>query len=201
MSETLTLKILEAIEKSPAGIASLDVLVSLRLCDAFTLKTILSRLNKRKKILRLKRGVYSTNPLKDAFAAAQATFGGYLAFSTALYLHKIISETPFTIYVATTNTSLSKTVGQYVFKAVALGEKAVGFERKEIYVLSTKPKTLFDCIYLSKYSVEEEKLTDEFKEAELNSKEWKEFNIYVKKFVNIKNRNKFYEIRNTIMGN
>ena len=115
--ENLTTTVLGAIRDSNAGISTLDMLESLRLCGPTTLKTTLSRLNKAGKILRLKRGVYSTNPLKDAFSAAQATFNGYLGFSSALYLHKLITESPFSITVVTTNKSASKPFGMYEFRA------------------------------------------------------------------------------------
>jgi predicted transcriptional regulator of viral defense system len=174
--------VLKAIEDSPLGIASLDVLESLKLCDFNTLKTTLSRLNKAGKIIRLKRCVYSAKPLKDAFACAQATFNGYLGFSSALYLHKVITEMPYTIIVVTKDASATKNFGEYEFKAVALKEKAVGFEKKGAYIVSTRAKTLFDCIYLPKYSVEKQKLVEAVRQASLSNKEWEEFELYSKKF-------------------
>lgn len=182
MSETLTQTVLKAVEGSPSGIASLDVLESLKLCSPSTLKITLSRLSRSGRIIRLKRGVYSGKPMKDAYACAQAAFNGYLGFSTALHLHGLITEVPFTITVVTTGTSQAKKFGEYEFRAVALREKAVGFERKGNYVISTRAKTLFDCLYLPKYSVEEGKLIEAFREAGLTAQEWTEFRSYVEKF-------------------
>lgn len=198
MSDTITQNVLQAIEKSPNGITTLDILESLHICDRFTLKTILSRLNKRCKLIRLKRGVYASNPLKDAFAAAQATFKGYIGFSAALYLNGIITETPFTVIIVTTNTSASKIFGGYEFKAVALKDKAVGFEFKGGYYVSASAKTLFDCIYLPRYSIEQKKLVDSFRESGLTRREWAEFDTYVKKFVKKNAREKFYLIKKNI---
>lgn len=198
MLDSTTSKIYDAIERSPFGITTLDILTSLRLCDNFTLKTILSRLNKAKKIIRLKRGVYSVYPLIDGFVAAQASFNGYLGFSTALYLHKLTTEFPFTVFVVTVNTSKIKKIGQIEFMAVALKEKAVGLEYNGNYVISSRAKTLFDCIYIPYYAVEEEKLINVFQEAQLTNKEWKEFDYYVKKFVKEKNRKGFYEMKRRI---
>ena len=181
-SKKTTERVLEAIGKSPGGIASLDVLESLKLCDSNVLKTTLSRLGKAGRILRLKRGAYSTNPMRDAFASAQVAFNGYLGFTSALYLHKLITEVPFTITVVTTYVSKRKQVGEYQFQAIALKEKAVGFEKKGQYVVSSRAKTLFDCLYLPKYSVERGKLIDAFKEARMEKGEWKEFDKYVEKF-------------------
>ena len=94
---SLAERLRRTVESSPDGIARLEILESLRLCDNFTLKTTLSRLSKSGKIIRLKRCVYSSNPIKDAFAAAQYTYKGYLGFSSALYVHKLITELPFIV--------------------------------------------------------------------------------------------------------
>ena len=191
-------RVLKAIESSPFGIAPLDVLESLRLSDSFTLKTTLSRLNKSGRIIRLKRGVYSANPICDAFACAQALFNGYLGFAAALHLHKLITEIPFTLVVVTASTSKIRTMGSFEFKAIALREKAVGFERLGDYVVSTRAKTLFDCLYLPEYSVEEEKLFNAFAQAKLSKKEWGEFEFYAKKFASGKKREKMLDAEKII---
>ncbi len=198
--EKVSAAVLKAIEISPLGIATLDVLESLQLCDNDTLKTTLSRLNTSGKIIRLKRGVYSTNPIKDAFACAQSTFNGYLGFTSALYLHKLTTEVPFTITVVTRQDSGSKTFGQYTFKAVSLKQKAVGFENNGPYVVSTRAKTLFDCLYLPRYAIEEEKLLAAFREAKLTAKEWKEFSSYVDKFASEENTVKMKATKKTIIS-
>ncbi|MFA6328558.1 MAG: hypothetical protein WCY41_03865 [Candidatus Micrarchaeia archaeon] len=178
-SEKAVSRVVSAIEASPNGIATLEMLGSLRLCGRDSLKVALSRLNKTGRIVRLKRGTYSASPMKDAFACAQATYNGYLAFSSALYLHGMVSEMPFTIIVATASTSETKRFGQFEFRAVALGKRAVDFERKGAYVVSTRAKTLFDCLYLPRYSVEREKLEEAWRA--LSPDEKKEFAGYAKK--------------------
>lgn len=193
-----TEKLVKAIQSSPGGIAALETLESLRLSDKFTLRTTLSRLSKSGRIIRLKRGIYSENPIRDAFVAAQYTYDGYLGFSSALYLHKLITELPFTITVVTTHTSASKPLGAYELKAVAMKEKAIGFENVGALTVSTKAKTLFDCLYLEKYSVERDKLIDAYREAQLNARELKEFNSYVRRFIPGGRRKKFEEVRKKI---
>jgi predicted transcriptional regulator of viral defense system len=200
MSKSISARVLDAIEKSPGGISNLELLGSLGLCDPGTLKTTLSRLNKAGRIIRLKRGLYSSNPLRDAFAAGQELFGGYLGFTDALYLHKIITEMPFRITVVTSSASSTKAIGSYEFKAVALHGKAVGFERLGVYVVSTRAKTLFDCVYQQRYSIEEKKLIQAFKEADLKKAEWKEYETYVRKFINKKKAGRFRDIERKIRG-
>lgn len=179
---SVSFRVAEGVENSPSGIASLDVLSSLRLCGVDTLKTTLSRLAGAGRIVRLKRGVYSANPPRDVFACGQAVFGGYLGFSSALYLHGLVEEMPFTVTVVTSGVSGLKQFGDFEFKAVALGEKAIGFQKLEGRVVSTRAKTLFDCLYLPRYSVSEQKLFDAFRRARLSGKEMKEFSYYVEKF-------------------
>ncbi len=196
----LTERVLKAVEGSPSGIASLDVLESLGLCSPDTLKTTLNRLGKQGRIIRVKRGVYSQNPIRDQFYFAQALFPGYLGFSSALYLHKLASEIPFTIHVCTQNLSKTRKVGEYEFRAVSLKGKAVGFERLGDLVVSTRAKTLFDCLYLPEYAPETGKLLEAYKEAKLTLKEWREFDYYVKRLAGRKKEERMKEAKRRILG-
>jgi len=200
LKNNVTQRLLKAIEGSPSGIASLDVLKSLALADERTLKTTLSRLGRSGRIIRLKRGAYSVNPIRDAYVCGLTLFRGYLGFTSALHLHGLITEVPFTVTVVTVADSKLKRIGEYEFRAVALGEKAVGFERKGEHVVSTRAKTLFDCIYLPDYSVERQKLVDIFKEAHLTAKEWREFRLYVAKFASNGQRAKMRAVEKEIRG-
>ena len=195
-----TEKLVQAIQDSPEGIATLETLESLHLCNKFNLRTTLSRLSKSGRVLRLKRGVYSENPIRNAFVAAQHTYEGYLGFSSALYLHKLIAELPFTITVVTARKSALKTMGAYEIRAVAMKEKAIGFENVGNLTVSTRAKTLFDCLYLEKYSIERGKLIDAYRDARLNPRELKEFDSYVKRFIPSRMHHKFDEAKEMIKG-
>ena len=196
--DSLTENIRRAVENSPNGVARLETLESLQLCDKFTLKTTLSRLCKSHRIIRLKRGVYSSNPIRDMFIAAQCTYNGYIGFSSALYVHKLIAELSFTVTVVTTYKSASSTIGAYEFRAIAMKEKAIGFETVGELTVSTRAKTLFDCLYLERYSIEKDKLIEAYKLARLSSDELREFNSYVKRFVSKGRRAKFNMIEEEI---
>ncbi|MCL5093025.1 MAG: hypothetical protein M1128_00985 [Candidatus Marsarchaeota archaeon] len=196
--DNLTERIRRAVENSPNGIARLETLESLQLCDKFTLKTTLSRLGKSGRIIRLKRGVYSSNPIKDAFIVAQCIYNGYLGFSSALYVHKLIAELPFVVTVVTTYKSGATAIGAYEFRAIAMKEKAIGFENVGDLTVSTRAKTLFDCIYLERYSIERDKLMEAYKTAKLSPDELKEFDSYAKRFVSKRRRDKFDRIRKEI---
>ncbi len=197
---SLTGRVVNAAQNSPDGIVTLDMLESLQFSDDFTLKTTLSRLCKSNRIIRLKRGVYSANPIRDAFAAAQYIYSGYLGFSSALYVHKLITELPFSIMIVTMYKSASKSVGAYEFRAIALKEKAIGFENMENLTVSTRAKTLFDCLYLERYSVERDKLIEAYRAARLSTTELKEFDSYVKRFIPKRLRGKFNGAKAEITG-
>lgn len=195
----LTAKVLDAVKNSPNGITTLDMLESLKLCDNDTLKTLLSRLGKTRRIIHLKRGTYASNPLVNAFAAAQSVFNGYVGFSSALYLHKLITELPFEITIVTLYRSGTKSFGAYSLRAVALKEKSVGFEdREDGIVVSTRAKTLFDCTYMERYSVEKKKLISAYRMKPLSKKELLEFDTYVEKFVPEAKRGRFDAVRKAI---
>jgi len=182
MKEKTTDAIIHAVERSPGGLARLEVMRSLRLCDDATLKTLLCRLGKDGRILRVKRGLYSANPIMDPFRLGIALFGGYLAFTSALYIHGLITEVPFEVVVATPHLSKVKTIGVHSYRAVAIAKKAVGFEQKGPYLVSTPAKTLYDCLALPRYSVGNEKLLEAFAVRGLSGKEKEEFRQYLKMF-------------------
>ena len=198
--DKLVEKLVNAVQNSPEGIAMLETLESLKLCDGFTLKTTLSRLSKSGKLIRLKRGVYSANPIRDAFAAAQHTYNGYIGFSSALYVHRLITELPFAVTVVTVNKSASTAFGMYEFRSVALKEKAIGFEDIGSLTVSTRAKTLFDCIYLERYSVGRDKLINAYRAARLNREELKEFESYVNRFIKAKRHSIFDKIKKAIIS-
>lgn len=174
------------------GIATVGVLAGLRLCSRQTLHVMLNRMVRKKWLVRVKRGIYAVAPdyfqpargVEDVFYTAQLVYPGYLAFSTALYLHGLLEETPFTLYVATNDVSGKKVMpGGFEVQAVALGRTAVGAQHKEGgYALSTKAKTLFDCLRFPEYAGGYSRITNAFFTARLHNAEWREFARYFQAF-------------------
>jgi len=113
----------------------------------------ISGLIKKGYLHKIKRGKYliqeipSENPLiRDPYRLGLSLFEGYLAFSTALKIYDLIDYENFTIFVATANISRVATVGEYIFKAVALGRRAMGITNYRNYYISTLEKTIYDCL-------------------------------------------------------
>ncbi len=131
---------------------------------------------------RLKKGVYliqkkpSDLPLiKDPYKIALALFKGYIAFSSALRVYNLLDYAPFTIFVVTVNKSREKRVGEYTFKAVAMGKRAVGLTYYNGIYISTISKTFFDCFYKPQYCGGYSVITKAINDVELD---WDEFIMY-----------------------
>ena len=133
------------------GVIALEIIRSWRLTDDRTLLSTISRMTKKGWLIRLRRGYYlvtepSAQAIKDVFRISTYCFPGYNAFSAALYIHGLADMVPFGIYVATRNESGSKTFGSYTIRAVALKERYGGATSVRGYVVSTIPKTIYDCL-------------------------------------------------------
>ena len=107
----------------------------------------------------LKRGSYLVNDtpsdkplIQNPFQIAPYVQKGYIGFSSALRLYNLITYEPFTIFIVTPHTSQEKTLGDYVFKSVAMGKKATGATFSQGVYVSTREKTLFDCMYKPQYA-------------------------------------------------
>ncbi len=67
-------------------------------------------------------------------------------------------------------------------------------------MVSTRAKTLFDCLYLPEYAPETGKLLEAYKEAKLTLKEWREFDYYVKRLAGRKKEERMKEAKRRILG-
>ncbi|MDG6220574.1 MAG: hypothetical protein QCI38_03900 [Candidatus Thermoplasmatota archaeon] len=118
------------------------------------LHKLLSSMAAKGYLYRVKRGLYlvhkepSSSPVvEDPYKLALSLFNGYIGFSSALKLHGLIEYEPFTILVATPDRSATRELGNYTFRAVSLGEKAVGLDLRDGLYISNIEKTFFDCFY------------------------------------------------------
>ncbi|MBI4162877.1 MAG: hypothetical protein HY513_04285 [Candidatus Aenigmarchaeota archaeon] len=152
-----------------------------------TMKVVMHNLVKKGYFQRIKKGVYIAKkpgepPLLDALYIAENIYKGYLAFSTALFIHKLAEELPFSIYIATKYASYQRTEGAYKIKAVAMGNRLLGTTKVDDYNVSTMPKTIYDCFHLPQYSGGYPNILKAVFNAKMNEKQWKEFMRYVEKF-------------------
>jgi len=122
--------------------------------EPYQINKACSSLSSKGYMYRLKRGTYlfqerpsGAPTIKDPYRIALALFEGYIGFSSALRVYDLLDYEPFTVFVVTRVRSASRSLGEYVFRAVAMGKLARGMTfYKGIYV-STLAKTFFDCFY------------------------------------------------------
>ena len=107
----------------------------------------------------LKRGAYLVNPtpsthpiIKNPFTLAPYITNGYLGFSSALRLYDLIDYESYTIFIVTKKKSSQTTIGNYVYKTIAMGRKATGTTYYKNLYVSTIEKTIFDCFYRPQYA-------------------------------------------------
>ena len=133
-------KLKEYVKK--AGIAEFGVLDSLGLTTRNSLRVTLNRLVRAGEFLNPSRGVYVSKDV-DPFRAATTLRPGYLSLGTALYLHHLIEEYPFTIFVASGRR-----------KSLRLGEHEIYYFKARNYLgVIEKPfkmacieKAIYDCL-------------------------------------------------------
>ncbi|MEM3408502.1 MAG: hypothetical protein QXW80_00390 [Candidatus Micrarchaeia archaeon] len=147
-------------------------------------KIVVSSLIKKKIFLQIKKGLYyvTMGETYDEFLLGQHLFGGYIGFSTALWLHGLKTEMPSVCYVVVCKGKKTKKIGTMVFKTVSLGEKAVGSIYIDRYRVSTKAKTFFDCFLIPKYAGGFQQIIYSLSIADMALNDWNEFLDYIRRF-------------------
>lgn len=146
------------------ALLGIDVITSNEIKALFTgfkthqINKICSNLSAKGYLFRLKKEVYmvqekpSQPVIKNPYQIALILFKGYIGFSSALRVYDLLDYEPFTIFVVTKNKSREKAIGNYIFRSVAMGKRAVGITFHNGIYISTTAKTFFDCIYKPQYS-------------------------------------------------
>jgi len=126
-----------------AGIAEFKVLDSLNLTSPNSLRVTLSRLVKSGEFYNPARGVYVSKGA-DPFMVATMLRPGYISLGTALYLHHLLDEYPFTIFVASGSRGSFRLGGHELryFKAKSYS----GLVEKP-YKMASVEKAIYDCLF------------------------------------------------------
>jgi len=133
-------KLTEYVKK--AGIAEFKVLDSMGLTSPNSLRVTLNRLVKSGEFYNPAKGIYVSKNV-DPFHVATALRPGYLSLGTALYLHHLSDEYPFTIFVAS-GKSCSFRLGEHelcYFKA----KNYAGLVETP-YKMASAEKAFYDCL-------------------------------------------------------
>ncbi len=125
---------------------------------SYQINNIYHNLSLKGYLHRLKKGVYMVQKkpsdlsiIKNPNNIGLALFKGYIGFASALRVYDLLDYEPFTIFVITKNRSIERIIGEYTFKSVAMGNKAIGMTYYKGIYISTIPKTFFDCFYKPYY--------------------------------------------------
>lgn len=148
----------------------------------YQINKICSSLSSKGYLYRLKKGIYlvqkkpsHTPIIENPYKIALALYKGYIGFSSALRIYDLLDYESFTIFVAAKNKSMEKRIGEYTFKSVAMGRRAIGITYYKGIYTSTLAKTFFDCFYKPQYGGGYSTITKALHEADLN---WDEFIKY-----------------------
>lgn len=115
---------------------------------------LLSSLNKKNKITKLKKGIYEFNQPKtnqELFKTALSIYPGYISYLSALRYYNLIDYEPTTIFISTTNKSKKLHSGSFIFKYLTQKNYSDYVSENGIFVSSLE-KTIFDCFYKPQYS-------------------------------------------------
>ncbi len=144
------------------------------------LKVLLSRYCKKGEIVRLKKGLYTPKDFIDKaekegnfssyleFLVNTLYFPSYLSLDYILYKHNILTEIPrnFTAITLNKTKKFSNKFGNFIYHKVKeelfLGFKV--FKKGDFFIYeATKPKALFDFLYLRKNLLVDRKAVEELR--------------------------------------
>jgi predicted transcriptional regulator of viral defense system len=118
------------------------ILRSLKITSDNSLRVTLAKLVKQGEIYNPVKGLYVSKNA-DPFWVAVTIFPGYISLTSALYLHHLIDEYPFTIFIGSERRKKVKMGNHefYYFKTDSYG----GLERNECRIASVE-KAIYDSL-------------------------------------------------------
>lgn len=203
---SLNKKIISLSENLPYfGIENLRILGA----DLNHLRIALSRLSKRGKIIRLKKGFYVSKEFVEKtkkennfsafleFLASKIYSPSYLSLDYILYENNTLTEIPknFTLITKNKTAIFSNKLGIFIYHKIK-DNLFLGFETKKVrdflVFKATKTKALFDFLYLRKKIILNKRTAEELRLnlENFNEKEKKE----LKKYVDLEGTKKMKEI-------
>ncbi len=130
-----------------------------------------------KKLVRLESNIYAKSTA-DRFKVAQYFYGGYIGFSSALYLYGLKNEVDDVVYVCIEEHMKARSISHTELKPIYLGRMCFGTVFLNNVLVSSYAKTVFDMLHKPKYA----NLFDLFRalrERTLSKKDLKELLYYV----------------------
>lgn len=155
--------------------------------NSTTLRNLTSSLMKKGVLHQMKRGLYLSTPDgnidgDDLIRVAPLIYTGYIAFSSALYLHSLLDYHPFTILVATVDRARKIEFETYEVRYISMGRRCTGQVLKDGIWVSGLEKTFFDCFRKPNLSGGYQNVTKAlFQTKDLD---WKRFGFFMERYGN-----------------
>ena len=115
-----------------------------------TIKEIAFKLVKKGALIRLERGKYlviKSAENYNALKAANYIFDGYIAITSALFVYGYNQTKSFIIWGTTSSRKKIRKIGEYTYIMLPMGKLMFGSFYYKGYKISTKAKTVLDCVY------------------------------------------------------
>jgi len=149
------------------------------------LRKLVASLARKGYLHRLKRDLYYVTPDRvmdpdQLIKVGPLIYKGYVAFSSALYIHGLLDYHPFTIFVATVDIARTLEVDNYEIKFVTLGERFDGMTLKDEIWVSDMEKTIFDCFFKLDHAGGMPNIVKAL--AQIRTLEWPRFMRYVERY-------------------
>ena len=143
------------------------------------LMELLDRLAAKGALARVRNGVFFKNAEKNAdldFLAGMALGGGkcFAAVSSALYFHGLLDEQPSVFYFATRNKRKRFSFNDNDYVLVPFGKDFRDVVEQRGVLVSSIPKTLFDCLKRPRLAGGISKVVEATQSARLSDGQWKE---------------------------
>ncbi|MFA5776957.1 MAG: hypothetical protein WC906_00770 [Parcubacteria group bacterium] len=145
-------KLLEKIKLISKSYFSFSDLRKIAPMEENGLKVSLNRLVKNGALLRLSRGIYATNLSNVEWnkLALELYSQSYLSFEWALAYHKILSQQPINLTLATAKRSRTINVSDYIFIYHHIRPELFwGYEKRDNVMIADPEKAFLDLAYLS----------------------------------------------------
>jgi predicted transcriptional regulator of viral defense system len=145
-------KLLEKIKLISKSYFSFSDLRKISPMEEHSLKVSLSRLIKKGALLRLSRGIYATDlsSVEWEKLALELYSLSYFSFEWALAYHKILSQQPINLTLATTKRSRTMSISNYIFIYHHIRPELFwGYEKRDNIMIADPEKSFLDLAYLS----------------------------------------------------
>ncbi|MBI5225704.1 hypothetical protein HY994_00510 [Candidatus Micrarchaeota archaeon] len=144
---------------------------------------LLSRLVRKKRLVRLEKGLFFFGDSRDSRRYSMAISlapGGYIGFVSALSYHGWVDEQLSRVQVCTRKKRGMKDLGGFDVQFVPMGDADFyGIADEGALRVSTKAKTFFDCLKKPAMAGGIDKVIRTLKLAELGLDDWTELAVYL----------------------